>query len=441
MNDFQNDAHKKVPKSRLARLAKLGGLAGKLSTQALVNSGRNWIQGKPNQWSDWILNPKAMKEVVEQLATLRGAAMKLGQMMAMDAGVILPPQLSELFARLQNQGYTMPPAQLEKVLTANWGPSWRNQFQQFDDTPFAAASIGQVHRAITNNGQELAIKIQYPGVADSIDSDLDNVTSLLRMARLLPPELDIDPLLDEARAQLKHEVDYHREGEYTAKFHTIVEQTPNLAHFRVPQWFPDYSTHALLATEYVYSQSLEAYLTANPDKVNSCFQALFEWLVAEFMEHRMVQTDPNTANYRVDDHGKIVLLDFGGTREYSSEFVGHYRAVIQAAMKNDRDALSDGLATMGFAFTEQNRVILESIYTSIVSPLGSATPYNFGQCPLADELVAMGLDVRNDPTSWHTPPPEVIFLHRKVVGLYLMAKRFKASVDFSPIRQIYFSDV
>ena len=158
--------------------------------------------------------------------------MKLGQMISMDAGDMLPPELAEILATLRDRANFMPPRQLDKVLAEQWGKVWRKQFRRFEPRPIAAASIGQVHRALTRDGRTLAIKVQYPGVAQSIDSDVDNVATLLRVSGLLPKELDIAPLLTAAKEQLHEEADYEREGEQMRLYAARLADEPG---FVVPQ--------------------------------------------------------------------------------------------------------------------------------------------------------------------------------------------------------------
>ena len=161
---------------------------------------------------DLVLTPGNVGRLADRLSHLRGAAMKLGQMISMDAGDLLPPELAAILAQLRSQAHRMPPEQLSRVLDSEWGPDWRRRFSRFNATPIAAASIGQVHRATLPDGRELAIKVQYPGVRESIDSDVDNVATLLRVSGVLPRELDLAPLLTEAKRQLHEEADYEREA-------------------------------------------------------------------------------------------------------------------------------------------------------------------------------------------------------------------------------------
>ncbi|WP_294641667.1 AarF/UbiB family protein, partial [uncultured Aureimonas sp.] len=201
-----------VPSGRLSRLGQFGRLAGGIAGGMLAEGARRLADGERPRIGDMLLTPGNLVRVADRLSHLRGAAMKLGQMISLDAGDTLPPELSEIMARLRAEADPMPRVQLERVLAAEWGREWRIRFERFDDRPIAAASIGQVHRARALDGRELAIKVQYPGVRGSIDADVDNVATLLRVSGLLPPHLDITALLAEAKAQLHEETDYRREG-------------------------------------------------------------------------------------------------------------------------------------------------------------------------------------------------------------------------------------
>ncbi|NNC54625.1 MAG: AarF/ABC1/UbiB kinase family protein, partial [Pseudomonadales bacterium] len=160
----------------------------------LAEGSRRLANGELPRAKDLLLTPGNARRVSMQLAEMRGAAMKLGQMLSMDAGDLLPPELTEILSRLRSSAYAMPEAQLHRRMARNFGAAWRDGFARFDDKPIAAASIGQVHRAKTLEGREIVLKIQYPGVAKSIDSDIDNVATLLRVAGLIPKGIDIQPL-------------------------------------------------------------------------------------------------------------------------------------------------------------------------------------------------------------------------------------------------------
>jgi Predicted unusual protein kinase len=169
-----------VPSSRLARLGHMGGLATGLAGDLALGAGRALARGERPRLDRLILSPGSVERITDRLSQMRGAAMKLGQLMSMETGDLLPPELSNILARLRAEAHTMPPKQLKTVLEANYGADFRRLFKGFDTQPLAAASIGQVHRATAADGTALAIKIQYPGVRAAIDSDLDNAAALIR---------------------------------------------------------------------------------------------------------------------------------------------------------------------------------------------------------------------------------------------------------------------
>jgi predicted unusual protein kinase regulating ubiquinone biosynthesis (AarF/ABC1/UbiB family) len=168
---------------------------------------------------------------------------------------MLPPELAQILARLRDNAHHMPPAQLDRVLATEWGRDWRRRFRHFQAHPVAAASIGQVHRAELPDGRILAIKVQYPGVATSIDADVDNVATLLRVSGLLPRELAIGPLLEEAKQQLHEEADYVRELAMLERYRALVGDDPA---YVVPAAEPSLSTPRVLAMAFVEGERIEA---------------------------------------------------------------------------------------------------------------------------------------------------------------------------------------
>jgi len=244
-----------VPSGRLARLGRFGQLAGGVAGGVIAEGARRLAAGERPRMGDLLLTPANAARVADQLAHLRGAAMKLGQMISMDAGDLLPAELTAILARLRENAHHMPPRQLDQVLAAEWGRDWRRRFRFFQAHPIAAASIGQVHRAEMADGRVLAIKVQYPGVAASIDADVDNVATLLRVSGLLPRELDVAPLLAEAKRQLHEEADYARELAMLERYRALVGDDPASL---VPAAEPALSTPRVLAMEHVGGERIEA---------------------------------------------------------------------------------------------------------------------------------------------------------------------------------------
>ena len=419
-----------VPDGRLSRLARLGSLATGVAGGMLAEGARQLAAGKRPKVSELVLTPANARRVADQLAQLRGAAMKVGQLMSMDAGNLLPPELAEILARLREDARTMPMSQVVQVLETHWGKGWEQGFERFSFTPCAAASIGQVHRARTHDGQELAIKLQYPGVRRSIDSDVDNVATLLRVSALLPRSLDVAPLLEEAKRQLHEEADYRREAENLQRFGSLLADTPE---FVLPQPVAELTRSDILAMSWVEGVAVESLADAPQPLRDRIASLLIGLLFRELFEFRLIQTDPNFANYRFDTASeRLVLLDFGATRPYSGTVVESYRRLMAGAIRGDRTAMSTAAQEIGYfqdnIHAHQRDAVID-LFATACEPLCHPGVYDFGASDLAVRLRDAGLKLSLDRDFWHTPPADALFLHRKLGGLYLLAARLGARVD------------
>jgi predicted unusual protein kinase regulating ubiquinone biosynthesis (AarF/ABC1/UbiB family) len=330
----------------MARLARLGGLAGGLAGGVLVHGAAQLARGRRPVLADMVLTPANAHRITAQLSHLRGAAMKLGQMLSLDAGDVLPPELTAILAALRDGAHPMPPKQLRATLDAAWGPGWMRRFARFDVRPVASASIGQVHRARTHDGRDLAIKLQYPGVAASIDSDLDNVAALLRLSGIVPRDVDFAPLLDEARRQLHEEADYTREAEFLGRFGAHLAGSRE---FVVPALHPEFCSRTVLAMDFIESVPVEDVAAAAQHDRDDVVRALISLTLRELFDFGLMQTDPNFANYRHDPvRGRIVLLDFGAARGVDAAMAARFRALLRAGLAQDRAAVRAAMIDIGY---------------------------------------------------------------------------------------------
>lgn len=419
-----------VPGSRLSRLMRFGSLASGVVGGMLAEGARQLAQGKRPAFSDLLLTPGNAQRVAEQLSQLRGAAMKVGQLLSMDAGDLLPSELSDILSRLRSDAHPMPMSQLVKVLDESWGKGWEGRFERFSFTPFAAASIGQVHAAQGKDGQRLAIKVQYPGVRESISSDVDNVATLLRMSGLLPHGMDVAPLLQEAKLQLQNEADYLKEGMHLRRFHQLLADSPD---FLVPRQYAEFSTPNILVMSFAEGDPLETLEHAPQAERDRIITLLFGLLLREVFEFQCVQTDPNFANYRYQpETGQLVLLDFGATRLYSRNSTEAFRKLLVAGLHEDRAAIAEAALAVGYFQPEtlpRHRLLLTDLICQACEPLRHQGDYDFAMSDLAGRLRDAGWQLGADRDFWHTPPVDVLFLHRKVGGLYMLAAKLKARVN------------
>ncbi|MFZ5962314.1 ABC1 kinase family protein [Thalassococcus sp. BH17M4-6] len=438
MTDSDPPREFRVPAGRLPRLGRFGAMTTGILGSAAVHGTRQLASGQRPDWRGLLLTPANATRLTAQLSQMRGAAMKMGQLLSMEAGEFLPPELAQILARLRDDAHVMPGPQLKKVLTDNWGADFLTRFARFDVRPIAAASIGQVHRARTRDGRDLAIKVQYPGVRRAIDSDLANVASLLRMSGLLPKGLDLAPFLAEARAQLHEEADYQREGRYLARFHEVLAGD---ARFAVPRLHADLTTRDILAMDFLPGTPVEALESADQATRDRVTTHLLELVLAELFDLRLMQTDPNFANYRYQaDTGRIVLLDFGATRDIPPESAVKFRRLLHAALSRDRDRLRTAAHDIGYlsdATAPHHAALLLEMMEVAFAPLSSEGAFDFGTATQIADLQAMGLQFATDRSFADVPPPETLFLHRKIGGLYLLAARLRARVDMPALLAPY----
>ncbi len=429
-DDQMTGGGRRVPSGRIARFGAFGRLAGGVAGGVVAEGARRLASGERPRMGDLLLTPANATRVADQLANLRGAAMKLGQMVSMDAGDMLPPELTQILARLRDNAHHMPPRQLDAVLAQEWGPGWRRRFAHFQAHPIAAASIGQVHRARLPDGRELAIKVQYPGVKESIDADVDNVATLLRVSGLLPRELDIRPLLEEAKRQLHEEADYRREGGMLTRYGELLAGEEG---FVVPALEPSLTTERVLAMDYVAGVPIETLEDAAQETRDVAMARLIALVLRELFDWGLMQTDPNFANYRWQpETGRLVLLDFGAARGVPAETSAGYRRLLAAGLSGNRDAVREAAVAAGFmgeAAAAAHRALVDRMIEVILSELNQPGLFDFGDRAFVGVLREQAIDMARDRSTWHVPPIDTLFVQRKISGTALLAARLKARVD------------
>jgi predicted unusual protein kinase regulating ubiquinone biosynthesis (AarF/ABC1/UbiB family) len=408
----------------------MGGLALSLAGGMLAEGARRAVTGQMPPIRDLLLTPDNAARLADKLSQLRGAAMKVGQLLSMEAGELLPPEFTQVLARLRENAHFMPLGQLAEVLDRHWGAGWEARFEFFSFTPLAAASIGQVHEARLKDGRRLAIKVQYPGVARSIDGDVDNVATLFRLLPLLPGEAHLDDLLAEAKIQLREEADYLREAGHIRQFRDLLRDQPHLI---LPEMVEELTTPQVLTMSFVDGQPVEQLRDADQALRDRVAGWLIDLLFQEFLSFGVVQTDPNFANYRYDPTtDRLGLLDFGATRVYPPARLTQLRSLLAAAATKDAQAVEDAAQAAGYLSPDDpplRRRAVADLFLLVGEPARHAGAYDFCQSDLTARLRDSSYALGFDQGHWRPPPADLIFLHRKLAGLFLLCVRLGARVD------------
>jgi predicted unusual protein kinase regulating ubiquinone biosynthesis (AarF/ABC1/UbiB family) len=422
---------RKVPSGRIARLAKLGGLASAVAGNIVKGATKQMLSGQRPSLTESLRNIDNAISITKRLAHMRGAAMKLGQLLSMDAGELLPIEWEPILSRLRQEADPMPKAQLLKTLAASWSKDWHQQFSYFSFTPIASASIGQVHRATLKDGRQLAIKVQYPGVRESIDSDIDNVMNLLKLSGVLPKHIDLTSVLAEAKAQLKAEANYLQEAEF---LNTYRQNLGNDSRFIVPFVVDELTDKNILTMEYIEGSPITDISNMSAGIVDLVCSQLMDLTYQELFTHKLMQSDPNFANFLYQsDTQKIVLLDFGACRQLSQHTSVHYLAMADAMQRQDNNDMRSALYSLGLVDNNMSDTAIDIVLKTCFEAsycLQSNTGYNLKKQQLIKRIREVSMPLITDKTAIASPIFEVALVNRKITGMILLANKLGATLDF-----------
>lgn len=287
-------------------------------------------------------------QIFSVLGQLKGGAMKFGQAMSIFEAA-LPDELigpyRETLTRLQDAAPPMPPGVVHRIMVAELGEQWREYFQSFDDTPAAAASIGQVHRAVWSDGRDVAVKLQYPGAAKALNADLRQIARLSRLFGVMVPGLDVKPLVKELQDRVVEELDYRLEAQANAIFFEAFIGDTQIV---IPE--PVHHTERLLVATWLESEhSLAHVITEGTQAERDHFGEIYgRFMFAGPQRAGLLHADPHPGNFRIMADGRIGVLDFGAVARLPDGLPVAMGQLIRLAVDRDYDAVRDGLVELGF---------------------------------------------------------------------------------------------
>jgi len=383
-----------IPSTRISRAFNFASLGMKLTMGTAVEATSRLLNPNSEKSSSIIANNKNADILASSLCRMRGAALKIGQMLSIQDESVLPPAMTRALEQVRAGADAMPRYQLEQQLESQLGAGWESKFfEHFDWVPIAAASIGQVHKAVLkDSGRDVAVKVQYPGVANSIESDLNNMSMLISMFGFVPKGLFMENIIKVGREELKLECNYLLEKENQERFRKLLNTDDSLkrAKFVVPKVIPELCTEQILTTEFAPGGNIDKVSNLSQNERNRIGRAIMRLTMLELFSWRFMQTDPNWGNFLHDiGTGTTYCIDFGAARGYNDEFVALYCEMICAAANKDEEELMQISKKLGFLTGDENETMLNAHRDSgftIGEPFQSHDTYDFGNSQITKRI-------------------------------------------------------
>jgi predicted unusual protein kinase regulating ubiquinone biosynthesis (AarF/ABC1/UbiB family) len=341
---------KSIPTSRLRRTAKLGGLVGSQGARMYATKATNLARSEDGRRAAAERRQlKAAEHILDVLGTMKGAAMKVGQVASfVDTGALPPEFHARLEAKLAELRDSAPRVSFEdmrKVIEREMEEPLEDVFAEFDEVAFAAASIGQVYGARLHDGRRVAVKVQYPGIDQAVRSDLQNMGLIMRAAKLFAPAMDAKAMAAEIRERLTEELDYQLEAETHRRFARTWRGHPFVV---VPDVVTSLSHERVLVSEYVEGIGFDDVKQLPQSERDRFGEIVFRFFIGSLYRTRHFSADPHPGNYVLMDDGRVAFLDFGMAKKLSREQVAVETRVLRAGLEADADGLRAALAEMGF---------------------------------------------------------------------------------------------
>ena len=422
-----------IPTGRVKRFLGLSKTTLNIAGNVALSASKNYITQNNVDFKELLLTKENFTKFVTQLSIMRGAALKVGQLLSLETGEFLPKEINEILSVCRNQAYSMPKTQVIKVLKKEWGENFEIQFSIFQFVPIAAASIGQVHKVkLKETNEILAVKIQYPGVKESIDADIDNLGLILKSTKLLPDSIDIENLLVIANRQLYREACYKTELKYLDKFYNHFKNDEIL---EVPKPNFKYSTDTIICMEFKNGVTIEKVASRPQKEKEFIFYNLVKLLFSEIFELSCMQTDPNYANFLYNlDKNKIILLDFGSCVDINEKYKDNFSELLRSIVNKDHDQSKNILYKLNIVDQKLplniKSKILDHFY-EISEELNSEFGFDFKNTNVIDRMNELSEEIIKLEKPVSLPDSEILLIQRKISGLFFLARTLEVKLKLS----------
>ena len=433
-NLYNENNAKRLPVSSLARSTLSTGLLLRLGFNTSQNLFSDIITLKKPDLRSALVSKKNVTATVNTLKNLRGAAMKFGQLMSMDESIILSPDLAAVFAQLRSSGYSMTPSQLKKILNQNWGDGWLRNFKHFEVRPFAAASIGQVHKATLKSGEIVAIKVQFPGVRQSIDNDLSSLKFIMKTSGMLPAKFPLDYYISQCGDLLKRETDYELEAINITRFSEFLRSNDKL---NVPKVYNQLSTQETLTMSFFEGRELSSKMAYDQSSINEISLSLLELLLNEIFTFKLVQTDPNLANFLLSEgDNSLCILDFGACCQVSEATHELYKDLLNVALTLDANKIKSFLEDKNFIpkdASSEGTKFFDRIISIAINEISQNEFFDFQQSKVFEIITEEDLNLYFELIPSSLFGSDFIFIQRKIFGLILFFRAIGAKLSLLKI--------
>lgn len=428
-----------LPRKAVVRTARLASLPLGIGARAAVGFGRR-VGGAPAEAVTAKMQEQTAAQLFKVLGELKGGAMKFGQALSVFEAA-LPEELAapyrSMLTKLQDSAPAMSQESVNKVLREQLGTRWRGKFESFENTPVASASIGQVHRAVWKDGREVAVKVQYPGAAEAMLSDLNQLARVMRVSTSWVPGLDVVPILDELRARMSEETDYRLESVMQEQF---VEAYEGSEHFALPHVV--HATDLVLVSEWVEGTPLSRIIAEGRQEERDLVSRRYlEFLLGGPGQAGLLHADPHPGNFRLLPDGRLGVLDFGAVNRLPDGLPPVLGELVTLALEEDAEGLLDLLREAGFVKSsiDIDADQLLEYFAVLIEPLRH-DEFEFTRTWLRSVF-----NYINDPRSSQFSvglrlnlPPEFVLIYRTWLGGVAVLCQIDGTV---PARQIFAENV